>query len=338
MARTAFIVGGSGQIGQATARRLLAAGWEVTAAQTRPEGVPADLIAAGVTAVALDRKAPGALPAALAGGADALIDTVAFDAGDGRQLLEIEPHVGALVVISSGSVYCDDQGRTLDEAGETGFPRFPPRIGEDQRTVAPSEATYSTRKRALEETLLAGARGPLAILRPCAIHGPGSRHPREWFFVKRILDGRRVVPLAFGGESRFHTSATANIAQLILRCLEARGAHVLNAADPDPPTVREIGALIAAHYASAIQLAAFPGPPKGPVGSHPWCVARPLVVDMTRALALGYRPVTTYAEALGAACAAAEAAAGAGIALPAYFESLFDYAAEDAFLEAASML
>ena len=37
---------------------------------------------------------------------------------------------------------------------------------------------------------------------------------REAWFVKRILDGRRRIPLAYSGESRFHTTATANLAVL----------------------------------------------------------------------------------------------------------------------------
>ena len=61
----------------------------------------------------------------------------------------------------------------------------------------------------------------MTVLRPGAIHGVGSRHPREWWFVKRILDGRRAVPLAWDGQSRFHASATSNIAELIRVVLAA---------------------------------------------------------------------------------------------------------------------
>jgi nucleoside-diphosphate-sugar epimerase len=147
MARTALIIGGSGQIGQAVAIRLLADGWNVIAAQQHPLGLPTDLVAAGVRPVALDRDAPGAVARAVVGGVDALIDTVAFDETHARQLLEIQGDVGAMVVISSGSVYCDRQGRTLDEAKPGGFPDFPIPICEDQPTVSPSDANYSTRTR-----------------------------------------------------------------------------------------------------------------------------------------------------------------------------------------------
>jgi nucleoside-diphosphate-sugar epimerase len=334
MTRTALIIGGSGQIGQATARNLLGAGWSVRLAQRTGARLPEDL-AAQVEIVAMDRTASGAVAGAVAGGVDALVDTMAFDERHARQLLEVEGDVGAFVVISTGSVYCDAEGRTLDEASEGGFPHYPVPIGEDQSTIAAGPATYSTRKRALEEALLQGARRPMTVLRPFAIHGPGSTHPREWWFVKRILDGRRAIPLAWRGESRFHTSATVNIAELIRVVLETPGTRVLNAADPEALSIAEIGRTIAAIYGASPELVLFDGPPKRGVGATPWSGPFPLVADMSRAAALGYRPVATYAQAIGAACRSDEALAAAGVPFVAYLQAMFDYAAEDAFLAGA---
>ena len=330
MKRTALIIGGAGQIGRAAAMALLAAGWRVISAQrsSAPSAIR------GLTSIALDRDAPGALVQAVAGGVDAVIDTVAFDDSHARQLLEIEPDVGAFVIISSASVYTDLDGRSLDEAQSGGFPRLPEPIGENQPTVAPGPATYSTRKVALEQTLLQGARRPVTILRPCAVHGEGSRQPREWFFVRRILDGRRSVPLAYNGESRFHTSATVNIAELIRIVLGRPATQILNIADPRPPSVSSIGETIARLYGHEWRLVPIDGPPVGGVGANPWCVPQPFVVDMARAEALGYRPLARYEDAVEAACRSAEARAAAGLAMPAYIESMFDYAAEDAVLPA----
>ena len=332
MEKRALIIGGSGQIGQAAARALLADGWRVTAAQRHPGGLPTDLVEQGVVATALDREQVGAVARSVHDGFDAVIDTVAYDDRHARQLLEIEGDVGAILAISSASVYRDAAGRTLDEARETGFPQFPVPIGEDQLTVAPGPATYSTRKALLEQILLQGASRPVTILRPCAIYGPGSRHPREWWFVKRILDGRRRIPLAFAGEGRFHQSATANIAELIRVALAKPQTRVLNAADPQALSVKEIGEAIAAAYGVNLQFELWPGPPRRRVGATPWTVAGPVGGGMSRAQAIGYRPVTTYAQAVGAACRSAEAAAKAGAAFPDYINALFDYAAEDAAL------
>jgi nucleoside-diphosphate-sugar epimerase len=329
MVRKALIIGGSGQIARAVASRLMDQGWRVIAGQRRPfDALP------GVETILVDREEEGSLARAVGGGVDALIDTVAYDEDHARQLLEVQGDVGSFVVISSGSVYRDAEGRTLDEAAETGFPRFPVPIDEGQPTTAPGPQTYSTRKVALEQTLLDGATRPTAILRPGAIYGPGSSHPREWFFVKRILDGRREVPLAWNGASRFHTSAAANIAELVRVVLDRPGMRVLNAVDPEALTVSEIGAAIAASYGHEWRLLPVDGPPVGGVGGHPWAIPRPIVMDMTRAAALGYRPVTHYEEAVGGACRSIERLAAAGAAFPDYILKLFDYAAEDAFVQA----
>jgi nucleoside-diphosphate-sugar epimerase len=335
MAKRALIVGGTGQIARAAALNLLGRGWEVRLAQRSATPPPPEL-AGRAEPVMLDRDAPGALAAALAGGADALIDTVAYTEAHARQLLALEADVGAFVVISSGSVYRDEAGRTLDEARETGFPRYPVPITEDQPTVAPGPATYSTRKAALEQVLLQDARRPVTILRPFAIHGPGSTHPREWWFVKRILDGRRRAPLAYRGESRFHTTATVNLAELIAVALQTPGTRVLNAVDPQALTVAEIGRTIAGIYAADLELVPAEGAPAGGVGATPWSGPLPMVASMARAEALGYRPVASYQQSVPAACRSAEALAAAGVRFVPYLAAMFDYAAEDLWLHAAA--
>ncbi len=330
MGRSALIIGGTGQIGRAAARNLLARGWTVRLAQRSTDGVPADLVGRAEV-VHLDREEPGGLGRTLDGGADAIIDTVAYTAHHGRGLLEVQADVGAYVVISSASVYRDAEGRTLDEAPATGYPQFPIPITEDQATVEPGPETYSTQKVALEQSLLQSSRRPVTILRPGAIYGDGSRHPREWWFAKRILDGRRRVPIAYSGASRFHTSATANIAELCRAALDNPGTRTLNAGDPEALTVAEIGRAIATAYGAELDITLLPGPPNGRLGANPWAIAHPIVLDMSAARAVGYRPLVHYEDAIGEACRSAEALAQAGVAFPAYIDRLFDYAAEDAF-------
>jgi len=331
VARTALIVGGSGQIGRAAGRRLADDGWQVVLAQRRPIDAPP-----GCGTLRLDRDEPGALARAAGRGFNVVIDTVAFDESHARQLLEAQRDVGALVVISSASVYRDPQGRTIDEARETGFPVFPEPISEDHPTVEPGPQTYSTRKVALERALIDGARCPVTILRPGAIHGPHSTHPREWFFAKRILDGRRRVPLAWNGRNRFHTSATANIAALVSAVADRPATRILHAADPEVLTASEIGAAIAQAMNAELEIVPFEGPPQAGVGAHPWGAVSPIVLDMSRTEALGYRPVGGYQDLVGDACRSAEAAARAGVAFAPYLLNLFDYDAEDAWLARAA--
>jgi NAD(P)-dependent dehydrogenase (short-subunit alcohol dehydrogenase family) len=65
----AFIVGGTGQIGRATAACLIGCGWTVTLAHRGLSPPPSALIERGARMVRLDRDEPGALGRALGAGA-----------------------------------------------------------------------------------------------------------------------------------------------------------------------------------------------------------------------------------------------------------------------------
>ncbi|MBZ9849541.1 hypothetical protein LB565_16275, partial [Mesorhizobium sp. CA14] len=219
-------------------------------------------------------------------GADIVIDTVAFDVAHGDQLLRVQADVGAFFVISSSSVYCDDRGRTLDEARGAEFPDLPQPMTEAQATVAPGPETYSTRKVALERRLLDGASRPVIILRPGAIHGVGSSHAREWWFVKRMLDGRVNIPLAYRGESLFHTTSATNIARLIDFAARAPTTRILNVADDRCLSVTEIGAAIGGHLdfkGNLVPIDTDAGAYPAPIGSTPWSIPSPFVIDCTAA-------------------------------------------------------
>src|SRR5919204_271056 len=202
-------VGGTGDVGRAVARALLDDGWDVTLAGKQSPAPPG---LEQLPLLHLDRDQDGALVPA--NGFDLVVDVVPFEVRHAEQLLELD--VGALVAISSASVYADDRGRTLDEAdAPDAFPEFDGPIAETQPTVEPGEATYSTKKVAVELRLLENGRIPATIVRPCAIYGPGDRMAREWFFVKRALDRRPYVVLTMRGANLFHTTASTNIGELV---------------------------------------------------------------------------------------------------------------------------
>lgn len=266
---TAFVLGGSGQVGRAAVKALAEDGWEVTAASRgggRDERWPAE-----VRSVALDRTEEGALAAGLGGGCDVLVDIVAYDAGHGRQLTGLADRIGSAVVVSSGAVYEDARGRSFDTQDRPdGFPDYPLPIPEDCRTVAPGDSTYGTRKVALERELLAaGDALPTTLLRAGAIHGPHSPGPRELWFVKRALDGRPVRPLAYGGASRFHPVHVDNLAELVRLAAANPGSRVLNGGDPEAPTVAEIGAAIDAVMGVTSEAVLIEALRRGRRGSHP---------------------------------------------------------------------
>ena len=121
--RTALVLG-YGQRGRAVAREMAEQSWQVRVIRRSADTPTVDLDGE-IRFERLDRDEPGALQSALRGGADAVIDTIAFTADHGRQWLEVEADIGSLTVISSVSVYCDAEGRTMDQAQCRGFPDFP---------------------------------------------------------------------------------------------------------------------------------------------------------------------------------------------------------------------
>jgi nucleoside-diphosphate-sugar epimerase len=322
----AVLIGGTGQIGRAAARAFAGGGWDVVAV-SRSGTLPDGLAELGVQAVAADRGDDAQLHAALGAGADVVLDTVAYTREHGEQLNGLAGLVGSLVVMSSASVYADDEGRALDGEGEP--PQLPVPIPETQRTAEPGDETYSTRTAALEQTLLDGPL-PATLVRACAIHGPGAQLPREVFFVKRAVDGRRRVALAWSGESRFHTTSVGNLAELIRLAAEQPGSRALNCGDPDPPTTHEICRAVGNALEHEFEPVLLPGD----AYDNPWAVPRPFVVSMEAVgRELGYRPVTTYPEAVRETCAWLVGELERGRSWDGtYLGEMFDYAAEDVAL------
>jgi len=333
VARRAFLLGGSGQTGRALIPRLQERGWDVVVGSRGERELPPV-----VEHVQVDRADTAALKQALGDGADVLVDFVAFEREHAQQLLALKELVDSLVVISTASVYTDHEGRTFDEAkAPDEFPRFPIPISErTQPTVEPGDASYSTKKAAIEQVLLGQDAPPATLIRAGAIYGPGGS-VREWYFVKRVLDERRHVILGDRGRSRFHPISTDNLAELIWLAAEHPGRRVLNAGDPGPPTLLEISRAIAAalgHNWTEVLLLTL-----GEPCETPWSSPRPVVLDMTEAaFEVGYRPVTTYERAVGATC---DWLVEATKNLPwqelmprmaEYMQDSFDYAAEDELL------
>ena len=96
--------------------------------------------------------------------------------------------------------------------------------------------------------------------------------------------------------------------------------------------------MIARHLGHAFTEVLLPGESVGPVGSSPWAVPKPFVLDTTRAQReLGYQPQTTYAESVPATVDWLVAALAGKtwrevLTGSPYLETMFDYDAEDAYL------
>ena len=120
MARTGVVIGVSGQIGTAVARRMLAAGWIVRGLHEASTPLPTDLAAVEVTVG--DRNDDGTLSGLLSDGADGVVDTIAYTSKHAYQLLAHAEGIGALTVISSIAVYADDQGHSIANGSQSAKP------------------------------------------------------------------------------------------------------------------------------------------------------------------------------------------------------------------------
>jgi nucleoside-diphosphate-sugar epimerase len=328
-------------IGQAIGGRLLASGWDVDLAGRDRGRMPAGLATAGAGFVAADRHDDAQLRAAVGGGADLLVDCVCYTAADATRLLPLLPDVGSAVMISSKAVYVDARGNHVNSDDP---PHFDGPVRESQATVAPSDGDYNTRagygaNRVAAEHVLLDSGHPVTVLRPSKVHGPASPRPREWMFVRRVLDQRPAVLLAHHGAGVDHTSAAANIAALTQTVAAKPGRRILNSADPDAPSALEISRAIAAYLGHQWEEVLLDDDADPALGAHLWDAAYPIVLDMTAAAELGYTPAGDYAATVAQAVdwlvSAVRGGRDAG-RLPGlddpFFAPLFDYAAEDRYL------
>lgn len=324
MARSVAIIG-AGQIGYAAAGAFANRGWDVTIyARSKPKW-----FRRGLHRFSAYRVGECTPPSA-----DVVFDTIAFDDMD---VARYDPSdVGRLIAISSASVYCDDAGRTLDEAQTNGWPDFGGAVTEDQATVPPGPATYSTRKVRMEDKAreLFGDRA--TVFRPCAIYGAHSRHPREWWFIKRYLDGRPRIPLMDGGASRFQTTDADDIGYAGVLAAERALGGIFNIADEDSPSVLEIGVALSHSFQPLPEFVSAPG--DGTVGRTPWSVGKPFMVSAKKLVKAGFEDQINYgAGVLPASGWLRELNPkdwrAAFPVLAGYPYDHFDYAAEDEFFE-----
>ncbi|PPF63024.1 nucleoside-diphosphate sugar epimerase [Clavibacter michiganensis] len=299
-ARRALVLGGTGAMGGATAAHMARAGWSVDVTGRDPGGMPAELTDLGVRFHAIDRHDVRGVERVVGDGVDLLVDLVAFTAADVHALLPAMRAAGSVVVASSRAVYVDAEGRHVNGDAP---PRLPVPVPESNPTLPPAgpgvdPATregYAPSKAAVERAALDSGL-PVTVIRPSKVHGRWARDARTRGIVERMTAGAATLDLADRGASVDHLTAAANAAALIARVADVPGARILNAADPDPLTAREIVAGIADEldWRGRVRLLE----PGAEGGGHPWRAAHPFVLDMRAALALGYVPAGTGARLL----------------------------------------
>lgn len=291
-ARRAVILGGTGAIGGATARRLAAAGWRVEVTGRAASSMPAELTALGVRFFALERADTAGIGELIGTGADLVVDLLAYRGADVRALVGPFGSAGSVVVISGRAVYVDSAGRHLNSPVA---PLFVCPLREDNPTVEPlpddddpfTATGYGRGKVAVEHAALDSGL-PITVLRPSKVHGRWARQARTREFVTRLLAGEDIV--LHGGGSIDHTTAAANTAALIEAVADRPAARVLNSADPDAPTAAAIvqGIASAVGRPDAVRFSTADVVTTG--RRHPWDAAHPVVLDTRAAAAVGYQP------------------------------------------------
>lgn len=296
----AFVIGGTGAIGTATARRLLQAGWQVQLLARGRRPIAEDL-ARSVQLTVADRSDTRALRSAFGAGADLLVDCLCFTAADARVLLGLARDATSTVMISSKAVYVDAHGRHVNSPDP---PRFTGPISETQPTVPAGSRDHHTpegygQNKVAAERVLLDSGLSITVLRASKIHGRGASPARSWVFVKRILDRRPVVLLAGQGRGLDHPSAAANIARLIETVAARPGSRILNAADPDTPDGLQIAQAIAQHVGYAWTVVPLADDAPCRLGWHPWDRRPPITLETSAAAALGYTPAGDFAATIG---------------------------------------
>lgn len=329
------VLGVNGLTGRAIAAEFADAGWQVLGTGRDASRFPAALRVSGVAFVRSDRTDPDELAAVLGRGADVVVDCVCYTAEQARQLLLGASDFGSAIVLSSKAVYQDEHGRHSNSPEP---PRFGGPVSERQPVLEPdysgeyaSRTGYGPNKVAAERTLLDSGR-PISILRPSRIHGPGAARPREWFVLKRLLDGRSRIPLAHGGRTGNHPTASVNLARLARVCAEQPGQRILNAADPGQPDAREIVKAVAAACDRSVEVVGLAEQASAEFGWSPWSSWPPYFLDTSAATELGYRPVGSYRQTVAAVVEELCGLSADQQARLTADSNWFDYAVDDAAL------
>ncbi|PRY57378.1 nucleoside-diphosphate-sugar epimerase [Glycomyces artemisiae] len=289
-------MGGTGAVGGATALRLARAGWDVAVTGRDPKRMPAKLTEAGVRFRQVERGEVREVGRLVGDGVDLLVDLVAYTGEDVAAILPVMGVAACPVVVSGRAVYVDREGRDLNGAQP---PRFDGPLTEDGPTLAPAppgtdpftREGYGPCKSAAERVALDSGL-PVTVLRPSKVHGRWARNPRTLTVIERMRSDAERFELA-NGDVADHLSAASNVAALIEVVASKPEARIVNAADPDTPTAEAIVRAVAAEIAWEGAIVRTDDAERG---RHPWRTA--MVLDMTAALELGYRPVGTGIELL----------------------------------------
>lgn len=244
--------------------------------------------------------------------ADVVIDMIASDDKDVQAIVgAFSKRIHRYICISTYHVY---------EAWEAAWKRIPSSQPVPIREDAPKRKQlhpYGEEARfdkilVEQEALEAHKRGdfPVTILRWPALYGPGDTTPREWYYVKQALDGRKQIAVPDGGQALFPRGYFENMAHTVVLAVDyhATSGPVYNAADVAALSLRQIVEMVGEimrHTWEIIPVPRelMPAAPQSqllPYSCDPYDIEPHLLFDLTKIRTeLGYRdlvPITTAME------------------------------------------
>jgi len=203
-----LIIGGTRFVGRHLVKRLLSDGHEL---HLFNRGQLYNPFADKVHNITGDRKQKGALESCVEGeNFDIVIDMIAYNAVELKDAINtLEDKIDHYLFVSTRSVY------------EQRLAKYP--IREDAPTVDDPNNVYGYNKRQAEIALQRAHenRGfPGTILRLPAVYGPYDYQAREWYFIRRLLDGRKQMLLPDFGMSVYQREYAGNIAEQLTFLME----------------------------------------------------------------------------------------------------------------------
>jgi len=330
---TALVVGGTGPTGPHVVRGLLDRGHRVTILHTgRHESADIEAL---VEHVHIDPFDAAAVDTAL-GGRTFDVGIVMY--GRLRDLAAVVGRrVGKLVTVGGMPAllgYGDPD--SLVPAG------LPVPASEDERLAGSSDGPGNAKAAQIVATELAVlAASPTAThVRYPLVYGPNQLLPREWMIVRRALDGRRRIIVPDGGLQLRSAVYAVNAAHALLVVVdqpEASAGRIYHASDERTPSLRQVVEIVAAAIGHRFELVSIPdelATPARPMmmltGSHHRYTPSTALVRE-----LGYRDVVGAEQGLAdtARWLAANRPEPGG-AIERALQDPFDYAAEDALIDA----
>jgi nucleoside-diphosphate-sugar epimerase len=290
-----LVVGGTGPTGFAVVRRLLALGDVVTILHTGAHEVDFGPGGEEVEHLHADPTSLAELKSALHGRSfDAAVST----SGRLRHVVTVlSGRIGRLVAVTGLPAYT---GWKVP-VGDPGQPMPLREVDKPPRplTDLPGDKLSAGVQRGEALVAEAEARGAFtaAILRYTMVYGPHAYVPFEWYFVRRVLDGRRSLALEGDGLMLPQRGYAENLAEAVLLTMthpDAAG-HTFNVGDEHVLSVAAIASTVADALGQTYDV--IPVPLAASPCGNPFALRQHTMFDLGALRALGYRDVVDVREA-----------------------------------------